>query len=96
MFLSMRFFPNVRMRVFNGRGRKGRGPDRAQFLAGISRGNMAEFATCSQDSLVLWDYKSFVSKNSARPFSGAGYHIQSAGWSASSILNLGITVLLVL
>ena len=44
-----------------------------------------EFVTCSQDSVVFWDYKSFSSKRSAQPFSGSGYHVQSACWSASSI-----------
>ena len=47
---------------------------------------MAEFATCSQDSVVFWDYKSFSSKRSSQPFGGAGYHIHSAAWSGSSKL----------
>ena len=50
---------------------------------------MAEFATCSQDSVVLWDYKSVSCKRSVRPFGGSGYHIQSAAWSSSSITPCG-------
>ena len=48
---------------------------------------MAEFVTCSQDSVVFWDNKSFSSKKSSQPFSGSGYHVASAFWSSSSIQN---------
>ena len=48
---------------------------------------MAEFVTCSQDSVVFWDNKSFSSKKSSQPFSGSGYHVASASWSSSSIQN---------
>ena len=40
--------------------------------------------TCSQDSVVFWDYKSFSSKRSAQPFGGSGYHVSSACWNTNS------------
>lgn len=49
---------------------------------------MAEFVTCSQNSVVFWDCKSFAVKRSAQPFIGSDYHVASVSWSASSILRL--------